>query len=227
MLHHTTRSKVDCCGCCACRTLDDLYLVCEGDAQCELVQSTLRMLEETVDDFRILAGTSVSDSTPLGSSGCSSVADAAEYSSCSEQESAPPADASAHISRSSGACSTCCCSNTWVAEAPNSSIFPSNSGKPQASSRLFRSSSTGCNLQGLIARIPADAPSSSCNCSFSHNTGAHSSVAQCKQDVDDSCCSDAAKHTCEGSTPSAPADITSDSLHHKLSSPDRYGGAHC
>lgn len=207
-----------------CRTLDDLYLVCEGDTQSELVLSTLRILEETVDDFRLLAtttttspvsssgfgsqhafSTSTGSSSPAGTVACSCLA-------CHGAKAMSPADAAAVISRSTGSC----CS-TWCTDAPCSSSGCASScssgviAKPPGSSRLSRSSSAGCNL-GLLAssHSRADALSYSgpsvagCIDAPSSTTGiAGDAQAGCSQDE---------LHSC----------TVSDTLHQKLSSPERW-----
>jgi hypothetical protein len=221
----TPASKPKCTA--ARRTLDDLYLVCEGDSQSELVQSTLRILEETVDDFRLLASTSGHDSMPVHSSRCSSCPESVADSCSSGQEAAPPADASAHISRSSGVCSASYCSHAWCPEGTNSTLLGSGWVKPQTSSRLSRSSSAGGNLQGLVGRSPTDAGNtrSSCSCSSSGTLGSvpqHTDIppeiyvrADATQQASSSC-----------SMPVAHACLVTDSLHDKLSSPDRCGSEH-
>lgn len=206
-------SKQTLADCCACRTLDDLYVVCEGDTHSELIRSTLKILEETVDDFRLLASSSNQGSTPLNSSSCSSIAESVtDYSTCSEQEAgAAAADAAAHISRSNGLCGAGCCSNPWCGEAASSSGFSSSWGKPQASSRLSRSSSAGCVLQALAAH----------NSSCSQHTS-NSCTTQCTGGAGTSCCTHAEQHACNSdSVAPAHACLLSDALHNKLSSSDR------
>lgn len=203
--------------CCACRTLDDLYVVCEGDTHSELIRPTLKILEETVDDFRLLASSSNQGSTPLNSSSCSSIAESVtDYSTCSEQEAgAAAADAAAHISRSNGLCGAGCCSNPWCGEAASSSGFSSSWGKPQASSRLSRSSSAGCVLQALAAHNSSGSLHTSNSCTSQCTGGAAGSSC---------CCTRAEQHVCNsGTVPPAHACLLSDALHDKLSSPDRCG----
>lgn len=182
--------------------------MCEGDTQSELIKSTLRILEETVDDFRLLASTSPAGSTATHSRS-STYAESADCSS-SEQDAVHTADAAALVSRSSGACGTSCCSSNWLADASSSSTHPS---KPQGSSRLSRSSSAGCNLQALGTWGAAQALSSSSS-SWQHNTAAWEGAASSNP-----CCDDEAdlEHGDSFAT-----GFASETLHHKLSSPDRY-----
>lgn len=157
-----------------------------------------------MDDFKLLASTSDTDDAAQACSIKHSQPTAAGCAS-SKQDAAPAADAAAVISRCSTACSVSFCS--------------SGTGKPQGS-RLSRSSSTGCNLQGLSScSTTTDLFSTSPdNCKHAQGVeGAGTGDRHCSTVPGDDAEHDRIGQILADRHVNGPPEA----LHHKLSSPDR------
>ena len=193
-----------------------MYLVCEGDSQSELILSTLRILEETVDDFRLLAGSNTPNSTASDSSG--------PQAACSyypEQRTFAAADAAAVISKSSSLCSWgCSASSTWSTGAAGYGSLCKPPG-----SRLARSSSAG-NTAGLETPgcpWPGACGTGSCGLCICSQGGASQPAGSVADVADSSPSGVAAAEQGDSSAAGAatgPA-AAPQALHDKLSSPDR------